>query len=79
MEILVAVSIASLANCIFSMIYGIFLSDLLIVHNFSFYLFHIEQDMNKASDPTISERTAMIVVTIHFQSNGFLNNGFSHR
>ena len=42
-------------------------------------IFHNEQEMNKASDPTISERTAMIVVTIHFQSNRFLNNGFSHR
>lgn len=43
------------------------------------YFFHIEPEMNKASDPTISERTAMIVVITHFQSIGFLNNGFSHR
>lgn len=43
------------------------------------YFFHNEQEMNKASDPTIRERTAMIVVITHFQSIGFLNEGFSHR
>ena len=57
---------------------GIFLSDLLIIHIPNIYLFNIEQEMNRASDPTISERTAMIVVAIHFQSTGFLNEGFSH-
>ena len=78
MEILISILIASLANRIFAMFSGIFLSDLLIVHIPNIYLFHIEQEMNRASDPTISERTAMIVVAIHFQSTGFLNEGFSH-
>lgn len=53
MEILISIPLTSLANRIFTMFYGIFLNDLLIIHISNIYLFHIEQEISRAREPTI--------------------------